>query len=134
MHRFPAIFEPNTICIIEPGKKGAIEYGNLFQHFFARMAYPDLGLDLLLMTQAFQQNETFPDLGLDLLSIGKNTGAFESSIRKVFKFYHLALLDHLSVLRTAVTATAIGTAFAIVTMWALSVITSGLKKTCSMHM
>jgi general secretion pathway protein F len=90
-------------------------------------------LDGVSMTQAFEQNEIFPDLGLDLLSVGENTGDLASSFREVFKIYHTALLDHLSILTTAVTVIAMGTAFAMVTVLALSVITSVLKMTSSMH-
>ncbi|MDR1590407.1 MAG: type II secretion system F family protein [Puniceicoccales bacterium] len=90
-------------------------------------------LDGVSMTQAFEQNEIFPDLGLDLLSVGENTGDLASSFREVFRIYHTALLDHLGILTTAVTAIAMGTAFAMVTVLALSVITSVLKMTTSMH-
>jgi type II secretory pathway component PulF len=90
-------------------------------------------LDGVSMTQAFEQHAIFPDLGLDLLSVGENTGDLASSFREVFKIYHTALLDHLGILTTAVTAIAMGTAFAMVTVLALSVITSVLKMTSSMH-
>ncbi|MDR0418379.1 MAG: type II secretion system F family protein [Puniceicoccales bacterium] len=90
-------------------------------------------LDGVSMTQAFEQNEIFPDLGLDLLSVGENTGDLASSFREVFKIYHTALLEHLDILTTAVTAIAMGTAFAMVTVLALSVITSVLKMTSSMQ-
>jgi type II secretory pathway component PulF len=90
-------------------------------------------LDGVSMTQAFEKNAIFPDLGLDLLSVGENTGDLASSFREIFKIYHTALIEHLNMLMTAVTAVAMGTAFAMVTVLALSVITSVLKMTSSMH-
>jgi type II secretory pathway component PulF len=90
-------------------------------------------LDGVSMTQAFEKNTIFPDLGLDLLSVGENTGDLASSFREIFKIYHTALIEHLNMLMTAVTAVAMGTAFAMVTVLALSVITSVLKMTSSMH-
>lgn len=90
-------------------------------------------LDGIAMTQAFEKNAIFPDLGLDLLSVGENTGDLASSFREVSKIYHTALLEHLNMLMTAVTALAMGVAFAMVTVLAISVITSVLKMTSSMH-
>jgi general secretion pathway protein F len=109
---------------------------NAAENLFFRKRFIDskkMILDGVSMTQAFEQNEIFPDLGLDLLSVGENTGDLASSFREVFKIYHTALLDHLGILTTAVTAIAMGTAFAMVTVLALSVITSVLKMTSSMH-
>ncbi|MDR2812229.1 MAG: type II secretion system F family protein [Puniceicoccales bacterium] len=91
-------------------------------------------LDGVSMTQAFEQNEIFPDLGLDLLSVGENTGDLASSFREVFKIYHTALLDHLAMLSTTVTVIAMGTAFSLVAILAISVITSVLRMTSSIHM
>jgi general secretion pathway protein F len=88
-------------------------------------------LDGVSMAQAFEQNGIFPDLGLDLLSVGENTGDLSSSFREIFKIYHTALLEHLAMMTTAVTAIAMGTAFAMVTVLALSVITSVLKMSSS---
>ncbi|MDR2807309.1 MAG: type II secretion system F family protein [Puniceicoccales bacterium] len=89
-------------------------------------------LDGVSMTMSFEKNAIFPDLGLDLLAVGENTGDLASSFREVFKIYHTALLEHLNMLTTAVTAIAMGTAFAMVGVLALSVIMSVLKMTSSM--
>jgi type II secretory pathway component PulF len=109
---------------------------NASDNLFFRKRFIDskkMVLDGVSMTQAFEQNGIFPDLGLDLLSVGENTGDLASSFREVFKIYHTALLEHLGMLTTAVTAVAMGTAFAMVTVLALSVITSVLKMTSSMQ-
>ncbi|MDR1435270.1 MAG: type II secretion system F family protein [Puniceicoccales bacterium] len=93
-----------------------------------------LVLDGVSMTQSFEQNKIFPDLGLDLLAVGENTGDLATSFREVFKIYHTALLDHLNLMTTAVTAIAMGAAFAMVAVLALSVISSVMKMTSSMKM
>jgi type II secretory pathway component PulF len=90
-------------------------------------------LDGVSMTQSFEKNVIFPDLGLDLLSVGENTGDLASSFREIFKIYHTALIEHLNMLMAAVTAVAMGVAFTMVGVLALSVISSVLKMTSSMH-
>jgi type II secretory pathway component PulF len=91
-------------------------------------------LDGVSMTQAFERQGIFPDLGLDLLSVGENTGDLATSFREVFKIYHTALMDHLGLLTTAVTATAMGAAFTFVGILAFSVVMSVLKMTSSIKL
>lgn len=89
-------------------------------------------LDGVAMTKSFEINEIFPDIGIDLLSVGENTGDLANSFTEVFKVYHLALLEHLKMMTTAITAIAMGAAFVMVGMLALSVVSSVLNMTTSM--
>jgi type II secretory pathway component PulF len=94
----------------------------------------DLVLNGVSITQAFEKNGIFPSLGLDLLSVGENTGDLASSFREVFKIYHTDMLEHLNLLTSAVTALAMGAAFAMVGVLAFSVILSVARMTSSIKL
>ena len=91
-------------------------------------------MDGVSVTQAFEVHEIMPDLALDLLSVGENTGDLAKSFRDIATLYKTSLLEHLNMMTSAVTAIAMGAAFAGVAVLALSVIGSVLKVTTSIKL
>jgi len=82
-------------------------------------------------SNAFRRYGVLPDLDLDLLSVGENTGNIAKSFREIYKVHSQQLTQQFHFLTIAITGGALGTAFILVAVLAISIVLSvlGMSKT-----
>ncbi|MDR0445301.1 MAG: type II secretion system F family protein [Puniceicoccales bacterium] len=84
-------------------------------------------LDGVSITQAFDKHHVLPVEALDILSVGENTGDLASSFREIFKIYNIDLNEKLHRLTITVSSIALGFAFSLVAVLAMSIVMSVMK-------
>jgi len=77
-------------------------------------------------SNAFRRYGVLPDLDLDMLSVGENTGNIAKSFREIYKQHSQQLSDQFQLLTIAITGGALGTAFLMVAVLAVSIVLSVL--------
>ena len=78
----------------------------------------------LSIAQAFQRNKFMPDLAVDILTVGENTGNLAHSMSEVTKSFRNELTARLSSLTTIVSTGALLSAFILVALIAMGIVTS----------
>lgn len=76
---------------------------------------------------AFRHNEFFPDLAIDILAVGENTGDMVHCFKEIYIIYSKELEKNLQRLTTAISSAALLFAFALVSILAMSIVTSILQ-------
>ncbi len=76
------------------------------------------------ISQAFKRNEFMPDLSLDILAVGENTGNLAHSMDEVTRGFRDELTKRLTGLTAMVSTAALVTAFLMVALIAMGIITS----------
>lgn len=84
------------------------------------------------MSVAFSQNKFFPDLAIDILAVGENTGNMVHSFKEIYNIYSKELEKNLKNLTTFISSIALLFAFVLVTVLALSIVTSVLQFSSSL--
>jgi type II secretory pathway component PulF len=84
-------------------------------------------LDGVSITQAFDKHRVLPVEALDILSVGENTGDLASSFREIFKIHNTELGEKLQRLTVTVSSIALGFAFSLVAILAMSIVMSVMK-------
>ncbi|MDR3143434.1 MAG: type II secretion system F family protein [Puniceicoccales bacterium] len=84
-------------------------------------------LDGVAITQAFDKHHVLPVEALDILSVGENTGDLASSFREIFKIHNGELSEKLHSLTVTVSSIALGFAFSLVAILAMSIVMSVMK-------
>ena len=86
-------------------------------------------------SNAFRRFSVLPDLDLDLLSVGENTGNIAKSFREIYKMHSQQLTEQFQFLTIAITGGALGTAFLLVAILAVSIVMSvlGMSKSLLGH-
>jgi type II secretory pathway component PulF len=77
-------------------------------------------------SNAFRRYAVLPDLDLDLLSVGENTGNIAKSFREIYKMHSQQLTEQFQLLTILITGGALGTAFMLVAILAISIVLSVL--------
>jgi len=77
-------------------------------------------------SNAFRRYAVLPDLDLDLLSVGENTGNISKSFREIYKLHSTQLTEQFQLLTLLITSGALGTAFILVAILAISIVLSVL--------
>jgi type II secretory pathway component PulF len=77
-------------------------------------------------SNAFRRYGVLPDLDLDLLSVGENTGNIAKSFREIYKMHSQQLTEQFQLLTILITGGALGTAFILVAILAISIVLSVL--------
>ncbi|HCJ12005.1 MAG: hypothetical protein A2Y14_00960 [Verrucomicrobia bacterium GWF2_51_19] len=83
--------------------------------------------DGLSFSKAFEKFSFFPDLAIDILTVGDSTGNMVHSFREIYKIFSEKLVDLLQFLTTLISSLALGFAFGLVTLLALSIVGSVLQ-------
>lgn len=78
----------------------------------------------LSIAQAFQRNQFMPDLAVDILTVGENTGNLAHSMSEVTKGFRNDLTARLTSLTTIVSTGALLSAFVLVALIAMGIVTS----------
>ena len=78
----------------------------------------------LSIAQAFQRNDFMPDLAVDILTVGENTGNLAHSMSEVTKGFRNELTARLTSLTTIVSTGALLSAFILVALIAMGIVTS----------
>lgn len=78
----------------------------------------------LSIAQAFQRNQFMPDLAVDILTVGENTGNLAHSMSEVTKGFRNELTARLTSLTTIVSTGALLSAFILVALIAMGIVTS----------
>ena len=78
----------------------------------------------LSIAQAFQRNDFMPDLAVDILTVGENTGNLAHSMSEVTKGFRNELSSRLTRLTTIVSTGALLSAFILVALIAMGIVTS----------
>ncbi|MGB0258009.1 MAG: type II secretion system F family protein, partial [Coraliomargarita sp.] len=76
------------------------------------------------ISQAFKRNQFMPDLSLDILAVGENTGNLAHSMDEVTRGFRDELTKRLTGLTAMVSTAALVTAFLMVALIAMGIITS----------
>lgn len=76
---------------------------------------------------AFRQNDFFPDLAIDILAVGENTGDMVHCFKEIYSIYSKELEKNLQNLTTFISSVALLFAFVLVTILAMSIVTSILQ-------
>ncbi len=84
------------------------------------------------MSLAFSQNKFFPDLAIDIIAVGENTGNMVHSFKEIYIIYSKELEKNLRNLTTFISSIALLFAFLLVTILALSIVTSVLQFSSSL--
>jgi len=86
-------------------------------------------------SNAFRRYTVLPDLDLDLLSVGENTGNIAKSFREIYKMHSQQLSEQFQLLTLVITSGALGTAFMLVAVLAISIVMSvlGMSKNLLGH-
>jgi type II secretory pathway component PulF len=86
-------------------------------------------------SNAFRRYAVLPDLDLDLLSVGENTGNIAKSFREIYKMHSQQLTEQFQLLTIIITGGALGTAFTLVAILAVSIVLSvlGMSKSLLGH-
>jgi len=77
-------------------------------------------------SNAFRRYGVLPDLDLDMLSVGENTGNIAKSFREIYKLHSQQLTEQFQLLTIVITGGALGTAFLMVAVLAVSIVLSVL--------
>lgn len=77
-------------------------------------------------SNAFRRFGVLPDLDLDMLSVGENTGNISKSFREIYKLHTEQLTQQFNFMTIAITGGALGTAFLLVAILAISIVLSVL--------
>ncbi|MGB0333926.1 MAG: type II secretion system F family protein [Opitutales bacterium] len=78
----------------------------------------------LSIAQAFKRNEFMPDLAIDILTVGENTGNLAHSMTEVTKGFRRELTRRLTGLSAIVSTAALISAFILVALIAMGIVTS----------
>jgi type II secretory pathway component PulF len=78
-------------------------------------------------SNAFRRYQVLPDLDLDLLTVGENTGNVSKSFREIYRLHSRQLTEQFNLLTILITGGALGTAFLLVAILAISIVLSVLK-------
>lgn len=84
------------------------------------------------MSVAFSQNKFFPDLAIDIIAVGENTGNMVHSFKEIYIIYSKEVEKNLRNLTTFISSIALIFAFLLVTILALSIVTSVLQFSSSL--
>jgi type II secretory pathway component PulF len=86
-------------------------------------------------SNAFRRYTVLPDLDLDMLSVGENTGNIAKSFREIYRLHSEQLSDQFQVMTLVITSGALGTAFLLVAILAISIVMSvlGMSKNLLGH-
>jgi type II secretory pathway component PulF len=86
-------------------------------------------------SNAFRRFTVLPDLDLDLLSVGENTGNIAKSFREIYKVHSQQLGEQFNLLTMVITGGALGSAFILVAILAISIVMSvlGMSQTLLKH-
>ncbi|HVU36884.1 MAG TPA: type II secretion system F family protein [Opitutales bacterium] len=86
-------------------------------------------------SNAFRRYGVLPDLDLDMLSVGENTGNIAKSFREIYKVHSEQLAQQFHFMTIAITSGALGTAFMLVAILAISIVLSvlGMSKSLLGH-
>jgi type II secretory pathway component PulF len=86
-------------------------------------------------SNAFRRFGVLPDLDLDMLSVGENTGNIAKSFREIYKLHSQQLTEQFQILTIVITGGALGTAFILVAILAVSIVLSvlGMSKSLLGH-
>lgn len=84
------------------------------------------------MSLAFSQNKFFPDLAIDIIAVGENTGNMVHSFKEIYVIYSQELEKNLRNLTTFISSIALIFAFILVSILALSIVTSVLQFSSSL--
>lgn len=76
---------------------------------------------------AFRQNDFFPDLAIDILAVGENTGDMVHCFKEIYSIYSKELEKNLQNLTTFISSIALLFAFVLVSILAMSIVTSILQ-------
>lgn len=79
------------------------------------------------MSVAFRQNNFFPDLAIDILAVGENTGDMVHCFKEIYTIYRKELERNLKNLTTFISSIALLFAFLLVSVLAMSIVTSILQ-------
>lgn len=79
------------------------------------------------MSMAFRQNEFFPDLAIDILAVGENVGDMVHCFKEIYNIYSKELEKDLKNLTTFISSVALLFAFILVSILAMSIVTSVLQ-------
>ena len=101
----------------------------LFERFQASQRQINDGAAI---SSSFRQNEFFPDLAIDILSVGENTGNVIHSFKEIYSIYSKELADNLKKLTTVISSAALAFAFILVSILAMSIVTSVLQFSSSL--
>lgn len=96
----------------------------LFQRFQASEKQINDGAG---MSVAFRQNDFFPDLAIDILAVGENTGDMVQCFKEIYVIYSKELEKNLKNLTTFISSMALLFAFLLVSILAMSIVTSILQ-------
>jgi type II secretory pathway component PulF len=77
-------------------------------------------------SNAFRRYHVLPDLDLDLLSVGENTGNVAKSFREIYRLHSQQLTEQFHLLTILITTGALGSAFAMVAVLAISIVVTVL--------
>ncbi len=77
-------------------------------------------------SNAFRRYAVLPDLDLDMLAVGENTGNISKSFREIYKLHTEQLTQQFNFMTVAITGGALGTAFLLVAILAISIVLSVL--------
>ncbi|MFW5883561.1 MAG: type II secretion system F family protein, partial [Verrucomicrobiota bacterium] len=88
----------------------------------------------LALANALRRHRILPDLALDILTVGENTGTLAHSLSEIAKGFREELSGRLGFLVTAVSSVALATAFALVALIAIGLITSVMQVSSSLSM
>ncbi len=77
-------------------------------------------------SNAFRRYGVLPDLDLDMHSVGENTGNIAKSFREIYKLHSQQLTEQFQLLTIVITGGALGTAFLMVAVLAVSIVLSVL--------
>lgn len=83
--------------------------------------------DGLAISTAFKQSKFFPRLATDVLSVGENTGKMAPSFKEIYSIYNEDLSSKLKKMTTMLSSGALLVAFILVSVLALSIVTSVLQ-------
>lgn len=96
----------------------------LFERFQASQKQINDGVAI---SSSFKQTEFFPDLAIDILSVGENTGNMVHSFKEIYGIYSKELEADLKKLTTFISSAALLFAFVLVSILAMSIVTSVLQ-------
>jgi type II secretory pathway component PulF len=86
----------------------------------------------LSLANALRRHRLFPELALDIITVGENTGNLTQSLNEIADGFRRELSARLNFLVKLVTGVALGIAFAMVALIAISLITSVLQASGSL--
>lgn len=79
------------------------------------------------ISTSFRQNAFFPELAIDMLTVGENTGNVARSFKEIYFIYSKELANNLKKMTTIISSAALLFAFLLVSILAMSIVTSILQ-------